>query len=205
VAKQGSGQGAERGSAEGASAEGASVAARLRTDMATARRIMDAFAEMFDPDAAASSAYETPDGGWHVAIHFGAAPDEGAVRELVALTAGAAEAAALTFEDVVAKDWVKASLDGLAPVAAGRFLVHGGHDRARVAPNRIGIEIEAALAFGTGHHGTTRGCLLALDRIVKQAHPRRRDRRRKSEPARMLDLGTGSGLRRISADLAAPW
>ena len=50
------------------------------------------------------------------------------------------------------------------PVPAGRFVVHGRHDRAKVPPNKLGIEIEAALAFGTGHHGTTRGCLLLLDR-----------------------------------------
>src|SRR5262249_54296023 len=83
------------------------------------------------------------------------------------------------------------------PVEAGRFVVHGAHDRARVRANRIGIEIAAALAFGTGHHGTTRGCLLALDRIVK-AQRRQRDasvgataprkRRRRALP---LALGTG--------------
>ncbi len=62
---------------------------------------------------------------------------------------------------------MRKSLAELAPVAAGRFIVHGAHDRARIPVNRIGIEIEAALAFGTGHHGTTRGCLLALDRMCK--------------------------------------
>ena len=73
---------------------------------------------------------------------------------------------------------------------AGRFTVHGAHDRTGVAANRIGIEIEAALAFGTGHHGTTRGCLLALDRIVKE-----RGRRR----LRVLDIGTGTGVLAIAA------
>src|SRR5262249_31699481 len=87
-----------------------------------------------------------------------------------------------------AKDWVKASQDALTPVEAGRFFVHGSHDRSRVPPNRIGIEIEAALAFGTGHHGTTRGCLLALNRIAKAKRPRR-----------ILDLGTGSGVLAIAA------
>jgi ribosomal protein L11 methyltransferase len=70
--------------------------------------------------------------------------------------------------------------------------VHGRHDRACVAVNRIGIEIEAALAFGTGHHGTTRGCLLALDRILKARRPRR-----------VLDVGTGSGVLAIAAAKAS--
>ena len=83
---------------------------------------------------------------------------------------------------------MRKSLDGLQPVEAGRFVVHGSHDRARIQPNRIGIEIEAGLAFGTGHHATTRGCLLALDRIIK--------RRR---PCRTLDIGTGTGVLAIAA------
>src|SRR5581483_10564950 len=99
--------------------------------------------------------------------HFPAPPNETAIRALVALGSGPELANALTFESVQTQDWVKASLEGLAPVQAGRFLVHGSHDRARVPVNRIGIEIEAALAFGTGHHGTTRGCLLALDGLLR--------------------------------------
>ena len=66
--------------------------------------------------------------------------------------------------------------------------MHGQHDRARVPPNKLGIEIEAALAFGTGHHGTTRGCLLLLDQVLK-AH----------QPRRVLDLGTGTGVLAIAA------
>src|SRR5579883_206855 len=87
----------------------------------------------------------------------------------------------------------RSSLAGLKPVEAGRFVVHGAHDRARVLANRIGIEIEAALAFGTGHHGTTRGCLLAFNQFLKQRL------QRKGAKARVLDLGTGSGVLAIAA------
>ncbi|MDW3346072.1 50S ribosomal protein L11 methyltransferase, partial [Escherichia coli] len=62
------------------------------------------------------------------------------------------------------------------------------HDRHRIPPNKLGIEIEAALAFGTGHHGTTRGCLLLLDHVLKAYQPRR-----------VLDLGTGTGVLGIAA------
>src|SRR6202030_2043904 len=103
------------------------------------------------------------------------------IRELVSLAIGDEIARAITFDTVEAKDWVKASLEDLVPVHAGRFIVHGRHDRARVAANKLGIEIEAALAFGTGHHGTTRGCLTLLDHVLKAHRPRR-----------VLDLGTGT-------------
>ncbi len=162
--------------------------ARLSTDRVAARRIGDALAEVFDGEQVAASAFEEPDGRWSLAVHFRDQPDEGAVRALVEATAGAAAAQALAFETLAPTDWVKTSLAGLKPVDAGRFVVHGAHDRARVRTNRIGIEIEAALAFGTGHHGTTRGCLLAFDRIVKGRKARS-----------ILDVGTGTGVLAIAA------
>jgi ribosomal protein L11 methyltransferase len=80
-------------------------------------------------------------------------------------------------------DWVAHSLEGLAPVRVGRVVVHGSHDRDVVRSSDIGIEIEAAQAFGTGHHGTTAGCIAMLQSILKRRQPRN-----------MLDLGTGSGV-----------
>ncbi len=166
--------------------------ARLETDEQSARRLADLLAESFAADAVAVSLFDTGGGRWQVAIYFRAAPDREAVRAVVASAAGRTSAEKLNFARVATQDWVRESLAGLAPVAAGRFVVHGAHDRARVPVNRIGIEIEAALAFGTGHHGTTRGCLLALDGLCKSLPRGRRSRR-------VLDLGTGSGVLAIAA------
>jgi ribosomal protein L11 methyltransferase len=173
-----------------------SFCALLSTSEAEARHILDALAESFDSTHVVVAASEDRDGRWTVSLHFREAPNETAVRALIGLAAGAETANALVFETVGATDWVQASLQGLTPVAAGRFIVHGAHDRGRVAPNRLGIEIEAALAFGTGHHGTTRGCLLALDRLAKRRPSGR------GTHARVLDLGTGSAVLAIAAALA---
>jgi ribosomal protein L11 methyltransferase len=142
-----------------------SLVARLETDERTALDVGEVVADRFAAEDVAVSLSDAGGGRWHVAIHFRAPRDGDTVRAAVEAAAGPAAAAALRFGRVEAADWVRQSLAGLAPVAAGRFMVHGAHDRARVPQNRIGIEIEAALAFGTGHHGTTRGCLLALDAI----------------------------------------
>jgi ribosomal protein L11 methyltransferase len=171
----------------------ASYRASVATSEARARHILDALSECFDSDDVVVAASEERDGLWTLSLHFRDPPNETAVRALVGLAAGPETANALTFGSVAATDWVKASLQGLTPVEAGRFIVHGAHDRERVRRNRIGIEIEAALAFGTGHHGTTRGCLLALDRLA------RRPRNRHAATARILDLGTGSGVLAIAA------
>ncbi len=157
-------------------------------DERSANRVVDVLAESFDNNEAAIAAFERPDGRWDVTLYFSDRPDEAAVRALVELASDAATAQAVAIDSVEARDWVKASLEGLAPVAAGRFTVHGQHDRARVPVHAIGIEIEAALAFGTGHHGTTRGCLLLLDQVLRSRWPRR-----------VLDLGTGTGVLAIAA------
>ena len=80
-------------------------------------------------------------------------------------------------------DWIAKSLEGLKPVRAGRFLVHGSHDRHKVKLNDVAIEIDAGQAFGTGHHGTTAGCLEMIDSVARSRSVRN-----------ALDLGTGSGV-----------
>jgi ribosomal protein L11 methyltransferase len=180
---------------EGLPPNGAAHVMRLTCDEATARRIADIIVETFDPATTAAAAFEeAPDtsdwnkGPWIIEAYFGAPPDEANVRALVAAAAGDAVARAATFGRVDERDWVAASLEGLKPVRAGRFIVHGAHERDAVKANDIAIEIEAALAFGTGHHGSTRGCLHMLDIVARKRRPRA-----------ILDLGTGSGVLAIAA------
>ena len=167
---------------------------RLVSDERRARAVADLIFESFEPAEAASSVFETddllPGGGtaWLMEAYFGFAPDEAAIRALIALASDEATARSAIFGLTDKRDWVANSLAGLKPVRAGRFLVHGGHDRSRASANDVAIEIEAGLAFGTGHHGTTRGCLVHLDRLLKRRRPRR-----------ALDVGCGAGVLAIAA------
>ncbi|UHS57008.1 50S ribosomal protein L11 methyltransferase [Agrobacterium vaccinii] len=90
-------------------------------------------------------------------------------------------------------DWIAKSLEGLKPVRAGRFIVHGSHDRDKVRINDIAIEIEAGQAFGTGHHGTTSGCLEMIEQVLRARTIRN-----------ALDLGTGSGVLAIAVAKMRP-
>jgi ribosomal protein L11 methyltransferase len=174
---------------EGLSPKNPSHVMTLVSDERTARAVADIVMETFDPNETAAAAFENEAvGHWETEVYFADVPDEDAMRRLIAETVNAEAAKALVFETLAEKDWIKASLDGLSIVEAGRFRVHGAHDRGRIPTHAIGIEIEAALAFGTGHHGTTRGCLLMLDHILKRRRPRH-----------VLDIGTGSGVLAIAA------
>lgn len=162
----------------------------LSTSGDKARALTELLGEVFDPTETAISAFEIEQGvttlslnaPWKVEIYFASHPDEDAVRDMLRPIVGGV-IDSTPFTTVNQKDWVTASLDGLQPVRAGRVLVHGAHDREAVRVNDVAIEIEAALAFGTGHHGTTAGCLLALDAELKKRRPRYG-----------LDVGTGTGI-----------
>jgi ribosomal protein L11 methyltransferase len=160
---------------------------RIATDEASARAMTDLIGEFFDPAETAVAAFETDAGEWLLEAYFAHDPDEAAVRDLIRPIIGK-RADRAAFATISPTDWVKAGLAGLKPVRAGRFLIHGSHDAAAVAANDIGIRIDAALAFGTGHHGTTLGCLEALDAELKRRRPRA-----------VLDVGTGTGVLAIAA------
>lgn len=161
---------------------------RLITDERSARAMTDLLGEIFDPAETAVAAFETEDGrSWLLEAYFARQPDEEAVRMLVRPVVGQ-EADRAVFSALEQRDWVKASLEGLNPVRAGRLVVHGSHDRDCVRPNDLALEIEAALAFGTGHHGTTKGCLLAFA-----------DEMKRRRPLRVLDVGTGTGILAFAA------
>lgn len=88
------------------------------------------------------------------------------------------------------EDWVSKSQAGLPPIEAGRFWLYGSHDKDIIPPSiPYPIEINAGLAFGTGHHGTTKGCLLIFDRLLDEGF----------NPDRILDLGCGAGVLAIAA------
>ncbi|THD81154.1 MAG: 50S ribosomal protein L11 methyltransferase [Phenylobacterium sp.] len=91
-------------------------------------------------------------------------------------------------ETLADADWLAMSLSGLPPVRAGRFFVYGAHDRGLAPANTVNLRIEAGAAFGTGHHGTTVGCLVAYDRLLKRRGF-----------GRVLDVGCGTGVLAIAA------
>ena len=174
---------------EGLPPNGASHVLRLTCDERRARAVADIIVETFDPTETAAAAFEEDNGAyWVVEIYFAAAPDEESIRDLIAAVSDVETGQKAQFSRIAKQDWVQNALSGLKPVRAGRILVHGAHDRAHRRANDIGVEIEAALAFGTGHHGTTLGCLRALDQILKRRRPRH-----------ILDVGTGTGVLAIAA------
>jgi ribosomal protein L11 methyltransferase len=164
---------------------------RIFADQRTAERLALLAEELLTLDDLSIAVSETePDHPlWRVDVFAGPntapADVENEVRAAMADDLNGLKVVSEVIEDA---DWVAQSLAGLDPVVAGQFFVHGAHDAHRVLANAHGIQVEAALAFGTGHHGTTRGCLLAFDQLLKEGRPRR-----------ILDLGTGTGVLAIAA------
>ena len=158
--------------------------------LAEAQALADAFDNLLAFDAPpAVATVETAPGAWQVTAYLGDFDGDLETDILAPLSGMLGALPAHETADSGEHDWVAEGLKDLKPVRAGRFLVHGSHDRGAVRSGDIAIEVEAGQAFGTGHHGTTRGCLMVLDDLV----------RRGIRPGRVLDLGTGSGVLAIAA------
>ena len=140
------------------------------------------------PLAMAVTLFECGPGQIEVSAHYAEKPSRQRLIQLIDGVAADGGVSLLRIEQLPAKNWVAEAESLRGPVRAGRFLAHGRHDRGKVPPGRFTLEIDAGLAFGTAHHATTRGCLIALDRLLKL-----------DRPACVLDVGTGTGILAIAA------
>lgn len=143
--------------------------------------------EALEPAPTGVGIFEIEDGSglWEVGGYFEAAPD-GTALALLAAVHGAQPFAVSELPEI---DWVAKVRRELSPVEAGRFFVYGSHDADRVLPGRVALLIEAAMAFGTGHHGTTQGCLRALERLAAGG----------ADKARVADIGCGTAVLAMAA------
>lgn len=167
-------------------------AGEIYTAFATIKGESDAQAlseamERMDPVPTGIGCFEIEDDGdlWEVGGYFSENP-EGIALTILQVAFGSS---AFVISNVPPEDWVAKVRRELRPVNAGRFTLHGGHDLGDAAPSAIRLQIEAAMAFGTGHHGTTRGCLIAMDYLARKGFIARN----------VLDLGTGTGALAMGA------
>jgi ribosomal protein L11 methyltransferase len=150
----------------------------------------EALAEMLEeltPEPYGVGVGEIEDGSerWEVGSYFTESPDEVAL----ALLAAAFGAAPFAVSELPETDWVAHVRRELSPVVAGRFFVYGGHDADKVPADAVPLLIEAAMAFGTGHHGTTLGCLTALDALDRAG----------ARPRAIADIGCGTAVLAMAA------
>lgn len=139
------------------------------------------------PEPEGVGVFEVEDGSglWEVGAYFTEPPDDVAL----ALLAAAHGAKPFVVSELPEIDWVAKVKRELSPVEAGRFFVYGSHDADKVPEGRIALMIEASMAFGTGHHGTTLGCLRALDRLDKAGVVARN----------VVDVGCGTAVLAMAA------
>ncbi len=148
--------------------------------------------ERMEPEPTGVGVFEIEDdsGLWEVGAYFLEAPDM-VMLEVIALAFGAKPFAISELPEI---DWVAKVRRELSPVEAGRFFVFGSHDADKVPEGRVALQIEATVAFGTGHHGTTLGCLRAFDRLYEAGF----------RPARVADIGAGTAVLAMAAASVLP-
>jgi ribosomal protein L11 methyltransferase len=143
--------------------------------------------EHLAPEPSGVGVFEIEDGSglFEVGGYFTAHPDEAALM----LLAAAFAAQPFVVSELPETDWVAHVRRELAPVRAGRFFVYGSHDADKVPVDAVPLLIEAAMAFGTGHHGTTLGCLRALEGVIGDGF----------KPERVADIGCGTAVLAMAA------
>ncbi len=148
--------------------------------------------EKMDPAPVGVGVFEIEDGSglWEVGAYFVEAPNA-VILDVLAL---AFDARPFALSELPEIDWVAHVRRELAPVEAGRFFVFGSHDADKVPEGRVALQIEATVAFGTGHHGTTLGCLRAFDRLVEAGFA----------PAKVADIGCGTAVLALAAASVLP-
>ena len=148
--------------------------------------------ERMDPEPTGVGVFEIEDdsGLWEVGAYFLEKPDM-VMLEVIALAFGAKPFALSELPEI---DWVAKVRRELSPVEAGRFFVFGSHDADKVPAGRVALQIEATVAFGTGHHGTTLGCLRAFDRLFEGGF----------RPGKVADIGCGTAVLAMAAAAVLP-
>lgn len=154
------------------------------SSQALAQTLADAV-ETLEPVGVGTFEVEDGSGLWEVAAYFETPPDIAALSVIEALHT----APPFIVSEIPETDWVAKVRRDLPPVEAGRFFVFGSHDADKVPADAIPLRIEAAMAFGTGHHGTTLGCLRALDKLVNEGF----------SPAKVIDVGCGTAVLAMAA------
>ena len=162
------------------------------TSKADAERLSEEL-ELLTPEPYGVGVFEVEDGSetWEVGGYFLEKPDEVAL----ALLAASCGARPFAVSEVPDKDWVAEVKRELAPIEAGRFFLYGSHDADKVPENCVPLLIEAAMAFGTGHHGTTKGCLIALDKLANEGFVGRN----------VADIGCGTAVLAMAAAKIWPY
>ena len=148
--------------------------------------------EKMEPEPTGVGVFEIEDdsGLWEVGAYFLEPPNE-VMLEVLAL---AFDAKPFALSELPEIDWVAKVRRELAPVEAGRFFVYGSHDADKVPADKVALQIEATVAFGTGHHGTTLGCLRAFDRLYGEGF----------RPAKVADIGCGTAVLALAAAAVLP-
>jgi ribosomal protein L11 methyltransferase len=157
-----------------------------------AAEALGAALEKMDPEPSGVGVFEIEDdsGLWEVGAYFLDPPNE-VLLDVLALAFGAKP---FVLSEVPEVDWVAKVRRELSPVEAGRFFVYGSHDADKVPADRVALQIEATVAFGTGHHGTTLGCLRAFDRLYEGGF----------RPANVADIGCGTAVLAMAAAAVLP-